>query len=101
MWYVLQFLFEVAAKNCVDLATDRHGCCVLQKCLGHPGGEQRIRLIREIATNSLIISQNQFGYSCHIPLSVLLHCYFIDVQFPHQCCGNLISKIILAASWPL
>ncbi|KAK4762397.1 hypothetical protein SAY86_008165 [Trapa natans] len=56
-----EFIFEVAAKNCIDLAIDRHGCCVLQKCLSHPGGEQRICLIFEIATNSHFISQSEFG----------------------------------------
>ncbi|XP_031388403.1 pumilio homolog 12-like isoform X2 [Punica granatum] len=66
-----KFLFEVAAENCVDLATDRHGCCVLQKCLGHPGGEQRLRLIYEIISNSLVISQNQYGN--YVIQYVLLH----------------------------
>ncbi|BBH04278.1 pumilio 12 [Prunus dulcis] len=57
----LLFLFEAATTNCVELATDRHGCCVLQKCLSHSDAEQRNRLICEITSNALILSQDPFG----------------------------------------
>ncbi|KAG6632716.1 pumilio homolog 12 isoform X2 [Carya illinoinensis] len=56
-----EFLFEAATANCVDLATDRHGCCVLQKCLSHSDGEQRRRLVCEITSNALILSQDPYG----------------------------------------
>ncbi|KAM7502851.1 hypothetical protein LguiB_001755 [Lonicera macranthoides] len=57
----LAFLFEAATANCVELATDRHGCCVLQKCLSHSDSELRRRLVCEITSNSLILSQDPFG----------------------------------------
>lgn len=63
-FFFWQFLFEAATANCVELATDRHGCCVLQKCLSHSDGEQRRRLVCEITSNSLILSQDPFGYPC-------------------------------------
>ncbi|PKI61345.1 hypothetical protein CRG98_018247 [Punica granatum] len=56
-----QFLFDAAAAYCVELATDRHGCCVLQKCLNYAGGKQRRRLIQEITSNALVLSQDPFG----------------------------------------
>ncbi|KAJ8747733.1 hypothetical protein K2173_014508 [Erythroxylum novogranatense] len=56
-----EFLFEATITNCVELATDRHGCCVLQKCLSHFDGEQRHRLICEITSSALILSQDPFG----------------------------------------
>ncbi|KAH7837795.1 hypothetical protein Vadar_018059 [Vaccinium darrowii] len=56
-----EFLFEAAIDNCVELATDRHGCCVLQKCLSHADGDQRHRLISKITSNALILSQDPFG----------------------------------------
>ncbi|KAI4385336.1 hypothetical protein MLD38_003376 [Melastoma candidum] len=31
----MEILFENVAANCIELATDRHGCCVLQKCIAH------------------------------------------------------------------
>ncbi|XAR59924.1 hypothetical protein NMG60_11033105 [Bertholletia excelsa] len=57
-----EFLFEAAIANCVELATDRHGCCVLQKCLSHSDDcDQRNHLICEITSNALILSQDPFG----------------------------------------
>lgn len=62
MKLLAQFLFDAATANCVELATDRHGCCVLQKCLTHFEGEQRRQLVSEITSNALILSQDPFGY---------------------------------------
>ncbi|SJM87732.1 related to Pumilio homology domain family member 4 [Zygosaccharomyces bailii] len=31
----VQFIFDAACKNCTEIATHRHGCCVLQRCLDH------------------------------------------------------------------
>ncbi|KAF8107498.1 hypothetical protein N665_0120s0023 [Sinapis alba] len=56
-----KFLFEVVITHCVELATDRHGCCVLQKCLGYFEGEQKDELVSEIASNALLFSQDPFG----------------------------------------
>lgn len=56
-----EFLFEATTANCVELATDRHGCCVLQKCLSQSKGEQRRCLVSEITSNALILSQDPFG----------------------------------------
>ncbi|KAI3511659.1 hypothetical protein L1887_18816 [Cichorium endivia] len=56
-----EFLFEAATMKCIELATDRHGCCVLQKCLSHSDGEPRRRLVREITSNALILSQDPYG----------------------------------------
>ncbi|CAI9268609.1 unnamed protein product [Lactuca saligna] len=56
-----EFLFEAATMKCIELATDRHGCCVLQKCLSHSDGEPRRRIVREITSNALILSQDPYG----------------------------------------
>ncbi|KAL6008147.1 Pumilio 12 [Asimina triloba] len=55
------FLFEAAIHHCAELATDRHGCCVLQKCLQHLDGGQKHRLMSEITSNALSLSQDPFG----------------------------------------
>lgn len=31
----VQFIFDAACQNCTEIATHRHGCCVLQRCLDH------------------------------------------------------------------
>ncbi|KAI3996748.1 hypothetical protein MKX01_041048 [Papaver californicum] len=55
------FLFEAVTAQCFELATDRHGCCVLQKCLSNSDFEQKRRLICEVTSNALILSQDPFG----------------------------------------
>lgn len=57
----MQFLFDAAAAYCVELATDRHGCCVLQKCLSYCGDKEKLHLIHEISLNALILSQDPYG----------------------------------------
>ncbi|KAJ0982551.1 hypothetical protein J5N97_010806 [Dioscorea zingiberensis] len=56
-----EFLYVAAVSHCVELATDRQGCCVLQKCLYHSDGERKDRLMSEIISNSLFLSQDQYG----------------------------------------
>ncbi|KAG7022014.1 Pumilio-like 12, partial [Cucurbita argyrosperma subsp. argyrosperma] len=56
-----EVLFDAVRNSCVDLATDRHGCCVLQKYLTCSNSVLRDNLISEIAHNALVISQDQYG----------------------------------------
>ncbi|ONK74037.1 uncharacterized protein A4U43_C03F2140 [Asparagus officinalis] len=56
-----QFIFDAAAKYCVDIATHRHGCCVLQRCITFSTGEYRAHLVNEIAANGLLLAQDAFG----------------------------------------
>lgn len=55
------FLFDAATKSCVEVATDRHGCCVLQKCLAVSDARHRDRLLSEVVRNALVLSQDQYG----------------------------------------
>ncbi|MCL7030840.1 hypothetical protein MKW94_010798 [Papaver nudicaule] len=55
------FLFEAVTAHCFELATDRHGCCVLQKCLDNSDFEQKRHLICQVNSNALILSQDPFG----------------------------------------
>ncbi|KAI7745433.1 hypothetical protein M8C21_015021 [Ambrosia artemisiifolia] len=56
-----KFIFEAAAKFCVEIATHQHGCCVLQRCINHSTGEYRERLALEISRNGLLLAQDAFG----------------------------------------
>ncbi|ONK65044.1 uncharacterized protein A4U43_C07F32900 [Asparagus officinalis] len=56
-----EFLFDAAISHCVEIATDRQGCCVLQKCVQYSYGDQRTRLMSEISSFSLVLSQDPFG----------------------------------------
>lgn len=56
-----EFIFDAAAKFCVDIATHQHGCCVLQRCIAHSIGRHRDKLITEISKNGLHLAQDPFG----------------------------------------
>lgn len=54
-------LIEALAQNCLELAVDQHGCCMLQQCLGTGCEVLKKRLIREIIANALRLCVNNFG----------------------------------------
>ena len=56
-----QFVYDAARKCCVEIATHRHGCCVLQRCIDHAADGQRRALVQEIAAQALVLSQDPFG----------------------------------------
>merc|ERR1712176_331311 len=56
-----QFIYDAAGSHCVEIATHRHGCCVLQRCIDHATPEQRTNLVKEIAQHAYILSQDPFG----------------------------------------
>ncbi|XP_077243027.1 pumilio homolog 12-like [Tasmannia lanceolata] len=68
-----EFLLDAATAHCVELATDRHGCCVIQKCIHKSDGDRKHHLMSEIASNALVLSQNLYGnyvVQCVIELRV-------------------------------
>lgn len=56
-----QFLFNAAKKYVVEIATHRHGCCVLNQCIAHSTGKHREKLIAEVCFNALVLAQDSFG----------------------------------------
>jgi pumilio RNA-binding family len=56
-----QFVYDAARRCCVEIATHRHGCCVLQRCIDHAADGQRRALVQEIAAQALVLSQDPFG----------------------------------------
>ncbi|XP_044478415.1 uncharacterized protein LOC123205513 [Mangifera indica] len=56
-----EFIFDSAARFCVEIATHQHGCCVLQRCIAHSIGELRDKLITEISNHGLLLAQDPFG----------------------------------------
>lgn len=47
--------------GCVEVATHRHGCCVIQRCIDRASATQKLQLVNEIAAHSIILVQNAFG----------------------------------------
>ncbi|KAM7253055.1 hypothetical protein ACFE04_025673 [Oxalis oulophora] len=56
-----KFIFDAAAKFCVDMSIHQHGCCVLQRCIGYSTGEHREKLITEVALHGLQLAQDPYG----------------------------------------
>lgn len=56
-----QFIFDAVGKNCIEVGTHRHGCCVLQRCIDHASGSQKQWLIQRITDHSRILVQDPFG----------------------------------------
>jgi len=64
----LQFLLNAATKYCVELAKDRQGCCIIQKCIIHANKEQKNKLLYSITTRALDLAEHQYGYvRCLLP----------------------------------
>lgn len=45
----------------MEVATHRHGCCVLQRCIDHASEIQRAQLVSEITYNALTLVQDPYG----------------------------------------
>ncbi|KAL4294673.1 hypothetical protein AHAS_Ahas18G0251600 [Arachis hypogaea] len=54
-------IFDEIARNCVDVATDKKGCSVIQKCMAHGAGVPILLLVKSIILNSGILSADPFG----------------------------------------
>ncbi|KAL5992382.1 hypothetical protein ACLOJK_013299 [Asimina triloba] len=85
-----KFIFDAATKYCVEVATHRHGCCVLQRCIGHSSGDHRDNLVAEISSNGLLLAQDPFGASCE-RLNVNYVVQYILEQIP-SAAANLASQ---------
>jgi len=55
------FIFERVTQECFSVATHRHGCCVLQRCLDHATSANREALIAEIITHVPKLVVDPFG----------------------------------------
>jgi hypothetical protein len=56
-----QFIYDAVSRHCVEVATHRHGCCVLQRCIDHASIAQRAQLVTEVTHNALPLVQDPFG----------------------------------------
>ncbi|CCD24667.1 Puf4p NDAI_0D03530 [Naumovozyma dairenensis CBS 421] len=56
-----QFIFDATCQNSVDIATHRHGCCVLQRCFDHGTKEQCETLCDELLKHVDKLTLDPFG----------------------------------------
>lgn len=70
-----QFIYDAVAQKCMDVATHRHGCCVMQRCIDHATDNQRFQLVKEITAHALPLVQDPFG-------NYVVQ-YVLDLNDPH------------------
>jgi len=56
-----QFIYDAVAQHCVQVATHRHGCCVMQRCVDHGTFSQKKQLIEEIRKSAQQLVEVAFG----------------------------------------
>lgn len=90
-----QFIYNAVAAHCVQVATHRHGCCVLQRCIDHASEKQRVQLVAEITYNALSLVQDAFGNYVVQYVLDLNHPRFTDAvvrQFVGNVCLLSVQK---------
>ncbi|KAL0912456.1 hypothetical protein M5K25_018429 [Dendrobium thyrsiflorum] len=85
-----KFIFDAAARNCVDIAKHRYGCRVLHACINHSTGDQQRKLLAEISANGLDLAKDAFGnYTVQFILD--LHNSIANANFMWQFKGNYVD----------
>ncbi|KAH3732473.1 Armadillo-type fold [Pelomyxa schiedti] len=104
-----QFIYDAVTEpgHLVAVATHRHGCCVLQRCIDHASEDQKLQLVLEVVSNALTLVQDPFGnyvvqYVLDLPLPGIrvakglaeeLQGYFAELA-KQKFSSNVIEKII-------
>lgn len=56
-----QFIYNSIAQNIVSVATHKHGCCVLQRCIDYATPRQKTLLTKSVIQHALELVQDAFG----------------------------------------
>ncbi|MCL7023193.1 hypothetical protein MKW94_012056 [Papaver nudicaule] len=59
--FYIMVLFRALAENCVDIARDRDGCCVLQSLILKADEHLRAQIVGEITQNALVLANDSYG----------------------------------------
>lgn len=54
-------IYDQVTLDCLSIASHRHGCCVLQRCLDHADAPNRDRIIAEVVRNAAELVVDPFG----------------------------------------
>lgn len=56
-----QFIFDACIANCDTIGTDKHGCCVMQRCLEKGLRTQKLALADKIIERLFLFIEDPFG----------------------------------------
>ncbi|XP_077229986.1 pumilio homolog 12-like [Tasmannia lanceolata] len=101
----IMFIFKAAVERCLDLATDEHGCLLLNDCIDCSKFEYRDALLNVITDHSVFLAQDPFGNYAMQKVLSLQHPTFIKkicsrlqgvyAQLSMQKCGShIVEKCI-------
>jgi len=87
-----QFIFESVCTSIITVATNRHGCCVLQRCVDSSSEFQRDALVACILDNAVVLVQDAYGnYAVQ---------YVLDLNLPlvNARLGHIFTQQIVTLS---
>lgn len=56
-----QFIYDSCEEHCITIATQKHGCCVVQKCLDFATPKQSKSLMKVVIRHAYSLVQNQYA----------------------------------------
>ncbi|KAL7156902.1 hypothetical protein ABFS83_02G040200 [Erythranthe nasuta] len=83
-----EIILQVIADNCLAIASDRSGCCVLQPCVSSARGETRNRMITDITTYAVFLSTHPYG---NYVVQYLVDMPKVKAQILTQLSGNFVT----------
>lgn len=87
-----QFIYDAVCANIFPVATNRHGCCVLQRCIDSASEFQRESLVSCIVENAVALVQDAYGnYAVQ---------YVLDLNLPsvNARLGHIFTQQIVVLS---
>ncbi|KAL9174262.1 hypothetical protein ABFS82_02G040600 [Erythranthe guttata] len=82
-----EIILQVIADNCLAIASDRSGCCVLQPCVSSAQGETRNRMIANLTAYALLLSTDPYG---NYVVQYMVDMPKVKVQILTQLSGNFV-----------
>ncbi|KAK7390959.1 hypothetical protein VNO78_19198 [Psophocarpus tetragonolobus] len=91
-------ILDVAAQNCLDIARDRCGCCVIQNCLEYEGLPAFCELVKNIIENAVVLAEDPYGY-----IRLSMNKYASNVvehlfQFSEMNCAAVIARELMGST---
>ncbi|KAH3673684.1 hypothetical protein WICMUC_003500 [Wickerhamomyces mucosus] len=105
----LDFIINEILDDCLSISTQKHGCCVLQRCLDNGSIEQCLKLCTVISNYLNELSIDPFG---NYVLQYIINKNFIEINFKiltfvklnflrlsvHKFGSNVIERILKSSS---
>jgi hypothetical protein len=97
----LEFMVQLIIHHLIDIATHKHGCCVLQKLMNKCTPNQVTRISGEILNCSVYLMQDQFGnyvvqylISLAIPAVNMALLNIVAADIVELSCGKFSSNVV-------